>query len=74
MRTTLNLDADVLRVLRSMARERGQSLGAVASELIRQALRPPPPAAYGSDFPVFTVRENAPPITPEMVEAALEEP
>jgi hypothetical protein len=45
----------------------------VASALIRQALRPPAQATYASDFPVFTVRENAPPITPEMVQAALDE-
>ncbi len=73
MRTTLNLEDDVLRALRSLARERRESLGSVASALIRQALRPPEQVSWSSDFPVFVVRENAPPITPEMVEAALEE-
>jgi hypothetical protein len=73
MRTTLNLDDDVLRAVRSLARERGESLGAVVSDLVRKALRPQEPAAYSSDFPVFVVRENAPPITPEMVDSALED-
>jgi plasmid stability protein len=73
MRTTLNLEDDVLRALRSLARERGESLGAVASALIRRALRPPERVTYTSDFPVFTVREGAPPLTPEMVSDALEE-
>jgi plasmid stability protein len=73
MRTTINLDEDVLRAVRSRARERGESLGAVISELIREALRPPDELRYSADFPVFAVRENAPPITPEMVDAAMEE-
>ena len=73
MRTTINLEEDVLRVVRSMARERGESLGSVVSALIRKALRPPTGVAYSSDFPVFLVREDAPPITPEMVESAMEE-
>ena len=73
MRTTVNLDEEILRVIRSLARERGESMGSVVSELIRQALKPPPEATYASDFPVFRVREDAPPITPEMVDAALEE-
>lgn len=73
MRTTVNLDEDVLRAVRSRARERGESLGSVISAMIREALRPPAEVTYSSDFPVFVVRENAPPITPEMVERALEE-
>ena len=73
MRTTLNLDDDVMRAVRSLARERGESLGAVVSSLVRDALRPPDRIRYERDFPVFTVRENAEPITPEMVESALED-
>lgn len=73
MRTTLNLDDDILHALRTLARERGRSLGDVATELIREALRPDPGDRYVSDFPVFAVRENAPPLTSEMVDEALEE-
>lgn len=73
MRTTINLDEDVLRAVRSLARERGESLGDVVSALVREALRPPAKTVYEEGFPVFRVREGAPPITPEMVESALEE-
>ena len=45
---------------------------AEASELVRRALRPPEAPRYGSEFPVFEVREGAAPITPEMVKADLE--
>lgn len=75
MRTTLNLEDDVLRAVRSLARERGESLGAVVSRLVREALRPSRAERirYEAEFPVFEVRENAPPMTPEMVESALED-
>lgn len=73
MRTTVNLDDDVMRAIRSMARERGTSLGTVISTLIRDALRTPEAIRYEADVPVFHVREGAPPITPEMVQSALEE-
>ncbi len=71
MRTTINLDDDVLRVARTLARERGDSLGAVLSDLARRGLRPLAQTAYEGDFPVFKVREDAPPLTPDIVEGAL---
>ena len=73
MRTTLNLDDDVLHAVRSLARERDQSLGGVVSSLIRRALRPGAEIAYEHDVPVFMVRADAPPITPEIVGSALED-
>ena len=73
MRTTLNLDDDLLRAARSLARQRGESISAVVSGLLREALAPEANLAYEMDVPVFVVREGAAPITPEMVEAAGEE-
>ena len=73
MRTTVSLDDDVLRAVRSLAKESGKSLGCVISELIREALRPSQQVTYESGIPMFQVRENAPPITPEMVGSALED-
>lgn len=73
MRTTVNLDEDVMRAIRSLARERGESLGSVISTLVREALRRPEPVHYEMDVPVFHVREDAPPLTPEMVRSALED-
>ncbi len=73
MRTTVNLDDDILRAVRSLARERRESLGSVISALIREALRPPGQITYDAEFPVFRVREGAPPITAEMVKSALDD-
>lgn len=73
MRTTLNIDDDVLRAARSLADEEGCSLGEMISNLMRQALAPDPRVDYREGFPVFRVRDGASPITPEMVERALEE-
>jgi hypothetical protein len=73
MRTTLNLDDEILAVLRSLAKDRGTSMGDVATELIRDALRADAGGAYRGDFPVFEVREGAPPLTSEMVAEALDE-
>ena len=73
MRTTVDLDAEVLRAVRSLAQERGESLGTVISALVREALSPPARVAYEGTFPVFQVREGSPPITPEMVDSALED-
>jgi hypothetical protein len=74
MRTTVNLEDDVFRAVRSIARESGESLGSVISRLVKQALRPSAGITYETkEFPVFVVREDAPPITAEMVRSALEE-
>ena len=74
MRTTINLDPDVHRAVMSMARERGASMGSVVSALVRAALRPDGRGfSRVGGFPVFEVREDAPPITPEMVADALEQ-
>jgi hypothetical protein len=50
VRTTLNLDDDVLRAARDRARREGRSIGLVISELARQALTGR--AAPGSDEPL----------------------
>lgn len=73
MRTTLNIDDDVLRAARSLAEEERKSLGAVVSDLIRRALTPDDRTRYQGEFPVFRVREGTPPLTPEMVARALDE-
>ena len=48
MRTTLQLDDDVLAAARVLARQRGTSLGAVISALARQGLVAPPPDDAGT--------------------------
>jgi hypothetical protein len=72
MRTTLDLDADVLQAARSLARSRGRSLGKVVSDLARRGLSPRAESARRG-FPVFKVSPDAPPLTPEQVARARDE-
>lgn len=78
MRTTVQVDDDVLSVARALARQDGRSLGAVLSGLARQGLRA---ANAGStvpgsvhDLPVFDVPTSAPVFGPDEVAAVLDEP
>jgi hypothetical protein len=73
MRTTLNLDDDLLRVLRSIAQGEDRTVSEVASDLIRRALRPEVPDIDVNGFPVFEVSEQAELLTPDQVREALEE-
>lgn len=73
MRTTLTLDADIHHAVRSIARERGESMGTVVSSLVRAALQPREHATRDDGFPVFDVDPGAPPLTPDMVRDALED-
>jgi hypothetical protein len=74
VRTTINLDDDVLETARAMARVERRSLGTVVSDLVRRGLAPSQPRIDAEEgFPVFQVRQRAAPITDEMVQAALEE-
>ena len=72
MRTTLDLDDDVLAVARSLAQERAISIGAAMSELARRGCRQRPRAA-SRGVPGFEVDTDSGPITPEMVRAASED-
>lgn len=72
VRTTLDIDESVLAAARAIAAGQRRSLGAVVSELARRGLEPAP-IAEDDGFPVFAVPPGAPPITPQMVERALDE-
>jgi hypothetical protein len=74
MRTTLNLDADVMEAARALAGADGRSLGTVVSDLARRGLMPRESSLGEEDgFPVFRVSTQAAVITPEMVQTALED-
>lgn len=74
MRTTLNLDDDVMEAARSIAYSERRPLGQVVSELARRGLAPRTERIGDEDgFPVFHVADGAPVITGDMVEAALDE-
>lgn len=72
MRTTLEIDDDVLAAARSIAAEREISLGSAVTDLARRGLRVTV-TGFDDDLPVFAVAPDAPPITPEAVRAALDE-
>lgn len=72
MRTTLDLDDDVVAAARELAAGQRRSLGSVISELARRGLTPARVETDG-DLPVIRVPAGTPPITPEMVRRALDE-
>jgi len=72
MRTTLEIDDDVVAAARELAARDRRSLGSVISELARRGLTPARIVADGA-LPVIHVPEGSSPITPEMVRRALDE-
>ena len=73
MQTTIDLDEDVLQAAQALADRRGQNLGAVISDLVRQTLEPTRGYEIAPDgFPVLKRLPGAKPVTPEQFEAALE--
>lgn len=72
MRTTLDLNDDVLAVARVLAAERGISLGQAVSDIARAGLRTRAVADAGY-VPTFSVTGDGSPITPEMVREANED-
>jgi hypothetical protein len=72
MRTTLDLDDDVVSAAKELAAIERRSLGSVVSDLARRGLTPAKVDVAG-DLPVIRVPANTPPITPEMVRRALDE-
>jgi hypothetical protein len=72
MRTTLQIDDDVLESARVLAAADGRSLGAVISDLARRSLQPSRPRVDLA-FPRFEVAVDAPVITPGDVARALDD-
>ncbi len=72
MRTTLDIDDDVIAAARELAATERRSVGAVISELARRGLAPAR-VETDDEFPVIRVPAGAAPITPEMVRRALDE-
>jgi hypothetical protein len=72
VRTTLQIDEDVLDEARQIAAADRRSLGAVISELARRALQPVD-TRDEAGFPVFDVDPNAPAITARVVASALDD-
>lgn len=73
MRTTLDIDPDVLEAARALARQRRESIGAVISELARNGLNPNRVETMRNGIRLFPVRQRSAPVTPELIKAILEE-
>jgi|SRR5215475_7765336 len=52
VKTTLNLDDDLMRAVREHARRRGMTLTALVSNALRRALAEPSPVRFHLDLPV----------------------
>ena len=60
MRTTLNLDDDILQIAKQLARQRGTTAGQILSELARQALQPKKQPRVRNGVLVFESKSAAP--------------
>ena len=68
MRTTLNIDDEILEVARSLADERNTSVGAALSDLARRGLQQWPVAhETRNGFPLFGVSRDSTPLTLDRV-------
>ena len=63
MRTTLDLDLDVLQAAKEIGASRGLSAGQVVSELVRKALASPKSAKVRNGVPLLSRKAGAPPLT-----------
>jgi hypothetical protein len=67
MRTTLDIESDVLMAAKEIARQRKTTVGKVVSELARQSLTRVPNASNKNGLPVFPVQPDAGVVTLELV-------
>ncbi|MGA3187324.1 MAG: hypothetical protein ABSF22_09450 [Bryobacteraceae bacterium] len=73
MRTTVDLDEDILRVVKDLARESEQSMGRVLSELARRGLTPQVRQfKMRNGVPLLIPKPGARPVTSEHVKELLE--
>lgn len=63
MRTTLDLDLDVLQAAKEIAAARGLSAGQVVSELVRKALASPKRARMRNGVPLLSRKAGSSPLT-----------
>lgn len=73
MRTTLQIDDDVLEAAKSLATAEQTTVGAALSRLARKGLAPRSAGETDRGFPVFAVSPSAAPLTLERVRQALED-
>ena len=67
MRTTVDLEEDVLMAAKERARQQGVPVGKMLSALVRRALTRRPAGATRQGLPLFPVQPKAGVVTPELV-------
>ena len=67
MRTTVDLEEDVLLAAKEIARQRGNTVGQVLSDLVRQALTQKTPVSTEHGLPLFPIQPDAGVVTLELV-------
>jgi hypothetical protein len=67
MRTTVDLEDDVLLAAKEIAKQRGNTLGQVISDLARQALTRRTSVSTKHGLPLFPVQPDAGVVTQELV-------
>jgi len=73
MRTTLDIDQDVLEAAKELAAVHRKTAGKVLSELARKALRPSGREEVRNGVPLLAPRRDAKLVTPEVVQRLLED-
>jgi hypothetical protein len=67
MRTTVDIDEDVLLATREIAKQRGLAMGKVLSELARQALTVQPVTTTRNGVPLFPRQDEGNLVTLELI-------
>jgi len=67
MRTTVDIEEDVLFAAKEIARQRGITLGRVLSDLARQSLTRKAPTSKKHGLPQFPIQSDAGVVTKELV-------
>jgi hypothetical protein len=73
MRTTLDLDDDVLAAVKGIAAATGRSAGATASELIRRTLHEERPLVERDGLLFFPTPQHGVVVTNELIDRLLDE-
>jgi hypothetical protein len=68
MRTTLDIDDEILLTIKQIAQQRKTTAGSVVSSLLRESLQPKSsPLKYRNGVPLLPRRPNGPVVTTELV-------
>ena len=74
MRITLDLEEDVLLAAKEIAKQRGNTVGQVLSDLARQALTRRASVSNNHGLPLFPIQPDAGVVTPELINRLRDEP